>query len=307
MNATLRLLGSPVAPLLAAAFLAAPIPAQTSADARLDATVASADGTTIAYERAGAGPAVVLVGGALSDRGDSARLAALLARDFTVVSFDRRGRGKSGDTRPYAVKREIEDVEALVDAAGGAAFLFGSSSGAVLALEAATALPGKVRGAALFEPPFLVDDSRPPIAADLFERISAELAAERRGDAVALFMVEGVGVPAELLAGMRGSPMWAVLEQRAHTLPYDGALLAGLTAGKPLPPERWSALEAPVLVLDGGASDASLRNAARALVEVLPAAEPLTLDGLDHSAATSAPEKLAPVLSDYFGTLQEQR
>jgi pimeloyl-ACP methyl ester carboxylesterase len=288
---------------LAAVALPALQPPQEPGAASGAFEVVSADGTRIAAERAGSGPELVLVGGALSDRTAAAPLALRLAADFTVVVYDRRGRGQSTDTPPYAVAREVEDLAAVIAAGGGSAYLFGSSSGAVLALEAGAALPDAVRGLALFEPPFVVDDSRAPIADDLFARIGAEVEAGRRGAAVALFMTEGVGVPEEMLAGMRAAPMWAGLERLAHTLPYDGALLAGLQGGTPLPRARWQAATMPVLVLDGGASPPALRNAARALVGALPDAEGHTLEGLDHSAASLRPDALAPVLVEFFGTL----
>jgi pimeloyl-ACP methyl ester carboxylesterase len=247
-------------------------------------TVQSRDGTSIAYEQTGHGPVLVLVAPALSDRSGGARLASLLAPHFTVVNFDRRGRGGSGDTAPYSVQREIEDIEALIDKAGGAALLFGSSSGAALALEAANKLTTKVTAVVLFEPPYIVDDSRAPIPDGLFQEIAALVSAGRRGDAVALFMTGAIGVPEEMLAQMRQSPMWGGMERLAHTIPYDGAILSGLQTGKPLPSRRWVSLSARTLVIDGENSDAFLRNAVQALTAVLPGAKRLTLQGQDHSA-----------------------
>jgi len=264
------------------------------------ATVASKDGTKIAFEKSGEGPALILVAGALSGRGDAARLAALLAPSFTVIDYDRRGRGQSGDAERYAVEREIEDIEAVIGAVGGAAFLFGHSSGAALALEAANVLGGKVKAVALFEPPYIVDESRPPIPAGLFDEIGALVAAGRRGDAVAKFMTVGIGVPEEMLAQMRASPMWAGMEELAHTLPYDGAIVAGLQSGKPLPAKRWKSVAARVLILDGERSDPFLRNAATALGKVLPLAERRTIPDQDHAIVFRAPEVLAPVLAEYF-------
>lgn len=264
------------------------------------ATVRSRDGTTIAYERRGQGPALILVSPALSDRAASAGLAALLAPDFTVIAYDRRGRGGSGDTQPFAVRREIEDVEALIDAAGGRAYLFGGSSGAVLALEAADALGPKVAGAVLFEPPFIVDDSRPAIAADLFDRIGALVREGRRGDAVARFLTEGIGVPEEHVDRMREAPMWPDMEGLAHTLPYDGALLEGLQAGRPLPADRWQSISAPTLVIDGERSDPFLRSAVEALVAALPGSGRHTLEGQDHAAMFMAPQTLAPVIRGFL-------
>ena len=265
------------------------------------ATVRSRDGTTIAYERSGSGPALVIVASALAARTDATRLAALLAPHFSVINYDRRGRGESGDTQPYAVEREIEDIDALIEAAGGSALLFGSSSGAVLALEAANRLGSKVTAAVLFEPPFLVDDTRPPVPDDFLEQTGKLLAAERPGDAVAYFMTKAVLVPEEMVEQMKRAPMWATMQERAHTLLYDGTILAGLQAGKPLPARRWTSVTARTLVIDGELSEPYLRNAVQALVDVLPGSRRLTLKGQDHSAVFTAPEALAPLLIEFLG------
>src|SRR6185369_14958996 len=134
-------------------------------------TVTSKDGTRIAFDQIGNGPVVVLVDSALASRAICAKLAILLAKDFTVINYDRRGRGDSTDTQPYAVQREVEDIEALIDGAGGSAFIFGSSSGAVLALEAANKLSAKVKKQVLYEPPFIVDDSRVPMPEGFLEQV----------------------------------------------------------------------------------------------------------------------------------------
>lgn len=283
----------------------APARAQTKAEkpptpAALAATVKSKDGTTIAHERCGKGPVLILVAPALADRSGAVRLASLLSPSFTVINYDRRGRGKSGDTRPFAVAREIEDLEALIDKTGGKAALFGSSSGAALALEAADKLGSKVSAVALFEPPFIVDDTRPPISQDFFEKIDSLVAADRRSDAVALFMTKGIGVPDEMVAEMKQAPMWPAMEKLAHTIPYDGAILKGLQSGKQLPAKRWMSITARVLVLDGEQSPPFLRNASRALAGVLPASKRQTLPGQDHSVVFTAPEALVPVLADFL-------
>jgi pimeloyl-ACP methyl ester carboxylesterase len=276
------------------------------------ATVKSKDGTTIAYERSGSGPVLVIVASALSDRSDARRLAALLAPKFTVINFDRRGRGESGDSPAYAVEREIEDIDALIEQAGGSAFVFGSSSGAVLALEASNKLASKVKAAVLFEPPFIVDDSRPPIPDDFFQKIDALVAAGRRSDALSEFMTRAIGVPEDMVAGMKQAPMWASMEKRVHTLLYDGAIMAGLQGGKPLPKKRWTSVTAPTLVLDGDQSPAYLRTAARALSEILPGSKRRTMEGRDHSAVFTAPEALAPVIVEFFvpaepGVVQDKK
>jgi pimeloyl-ACP methyl ester carboxylesterase len=262
-------------------------------------TVTSKDGTPIAFDRSGAGPPVILVGGALSDRSGAAPLAAALAPHFTVFAYDRRGRGDSGDTPPYAVEREVEDIEALIVEAGGVACLFGQSSGAALALEAAGKLGAKVEKLALYEPPFFVDDSRAPVPPDYTTQLGELLAAGRRGDAVAYFMTVAVEVPAEMVAQMRNQPIWAAMEALAHTLPYDNAVMGDTMAGKPLPKARWATATMPTLVLDGGDSPAWMHHAAQAVADALPDARRRTLPGQGHGPA---PEVLAPLLVKHFKT-----
>ena len=262
-------------------------------------TVTSKDGTLIAFDRWGEGPAVILAGGAIQHRAidpNTARLAELLAPKFTVYHYDRRGRGDSGDTAPYAVEREIEDIDALIQDAGGSAFLFGMSSGAVLILEAADRGLA-IKKLALYEPPFMIDDSRPPLTEDYRERLMALLAAERRGDSIELFMTEAVGVPVETVAPMRDMPFWSGLESVAHTLPYDDAIMGDLTSGAPLPAGKWAAVTIPTLVVDGGASPPWARNAVQALVDTLPNAHRRTLEGQTHQVDS---EVLAPLLEEFF-------
>ena len=158
-------------------------------------TVISKDGTRIAFDQIGNGPIIILVDSALADRTLCTKLATLLAKDFTVISYDRRGRGDSTDTQPYAVEREVEDIEALIDSVGGPVFLFGSSSGAVLALEAASKLSSKVKKQILYEPPFIVDDSRAPLADNLLERVNEALEQGKRNDALKLFFSTAMGIP----------------------------------------------------------------------------------------------------------------
>lgn len=258
--------------------------------------VISEDGTRIAFDRTGQGPALILVGGALSDRSGSAPLAQALAPHFTVYSYDRRGRGESTDTEPYTPEREFEDLVALIVEAGGRAFVHGHSSGAVLALETASRLPGNITKLSLYEPPLIVDDSRPPPPSDYVQQITTLLSQDRRGDAVAFFMTDVVGTPPEALAQMRSAPSWPAMEALAHTLPYDGAVLGDLMSGGPLPAGRWSMTE-PVLVMDGGASPPWIRTSARSLAENLPNAEHRSLEGQTHAVA---PEVIAPVLERFF-------
>ncbi|MQA10968.1 MAG: alpha/beta fold hydrolase [Pseudonocardiaceae bacterium] len=260
--------------------------------------VTSSDGTSIAFDRVGEGPPVVLVDGALCHRasGPNGPLAELLARDFTVFTYDRRGRNDSADTKPYAVEREISDLTALVKQAGGSAYLYGISSGAALALEAVNrGLP--VEKLALFEAPFVVDDSRRPIPADWLTQLDELVAADRRGDAVKYFMRRGVGLPAIVVAMMRFMPAWKGLKAVAHTLPYDAAILGDTGRGTPLPTDRWAAVTVPTIVVDGGKSPTWMRNAMRALADVLPDARYRTLPGQSHIVKPTA---LAPVLKEFF-------
>jgi pimeloyl-ACP methyl ester carboxylesterase len=263
-------------------------------------TVTSKDGTQIAFDLYGEGPAVILVGGALSVRASSIpmfrELVDLLSDRVTVYNYDRRGRGDSGDTPPYAVRREVEDIKALVDHAGGPAYLYGLSSGAALALEAGNQLPGKVKKLALYEPPFIVDDSWPPLPEDYIERLDKMIAEGRRGDAVALFM-KVVGVPEEYIPMMRQDPSWAEMEAVAHTLAYDGAILKDNASGKPLEPHQWDSATMPTLVIVGGESEPFFRTGAQALVDLLPNAKLYVLEGQAHDVSSEA---LAPVLAEFF-------
>jgi pimeloyl-ACP methyl ester carboxylesterase len=259
-------------------------------------TATSKDGTTIAFDTSGGGPPLIVVGGALNTRQAAATLAELLAPSFTVYAYDRRGRGDSGDTPPYAVEREVEDLQALVEDAGGTAFAFGHSSGAVLALEAAAAAAG-IPKLVLYEPPFIVDDSRPPLPTDYVAHLRELAATDRRGEAVEYFMTTGVGVPAEAIPSMRESPFWPSLEAVAHTLWYDGVIMGDNMVGKPLSADRWASVTIPTLVIDGGASPPSLRNAAQQLADVLPNARRLTMEGQTHEVD---PTLLAPVLTEFF-------
>lgn len=259
-------------------------------------TVTSKDGTTIAFERSGEGPPLIVVGGALNTRAAAGTLAELLAPSFTVYAYDRRGRGDSGDTVPYAVEREVEDLQALVEDAGGTAYAYGHSSGGVLALEAATASTG-ITKLVMYEPPFIVDDSRPPLPEDYVGHLRELAASGRRGEAVEYFMITGVGVPPEAVPSMKESPFWPSLEALAHTLWYDGAIMGDYMAGKPLPADRWSSVTISTLVIDGGASPPSLGNAVQGLVDVLPNARRRTMEGQTHEVD---PTLLAPVLTEFF-------
>jgi pimeloyl-ACP methyl ester carboxylesterase len=260
-------------------------------------TVVSSDGTTIAFDRSGEGPPLIVVDGAMCYRasGPSGPLAAMLTRHFTVYTYDRRGRGESGNTMPYSVDREVDDIEALIKEAGGSAFVYGISSGAALALEAANrGLP--IPKLALYEAPFIVDDSHPPRPDSLLTQMDALIAEERRGDAVKLFM-KTVGVPAAFIVMMRLMPMWSKLKGVAHTIPYDFRILGDTGSGRPLPTDRWTSATMPTLVMDGGKSPTWMRHAMKALADVLPDAEYRTLEGQTHMLK---PQAIAPVLVEFF-------
>ncbi|MEV8363664.1 alpha/beta fold hydrolase [Streptomyces niveus] len=274
--------------------------------------VTSKDGTSIAYRTSGSGPVVVMVAGALGTgtAPADAAIGAPLATDHTVVDYDRRGRGDSGDTEPYAVAREVEDIEALIDAHGGRAAVFGFSSGAGLALAAADALGAKVGAVALYEPPFIIDDSRPPLPADYVQRVRDFVAAGHRGQAVALFMTEAVGIPAEYVDAMKNAPAppaaeegeiqppsWADMEKIAHTLAYDGLVMGDTMSGKPLPAGLWSGVSAPVLVVGGGESEAFMRAGAESAAGLLAGGEYRELPGQGHQFD---PPALAPVLREFL-------
>ncbi len=253
--------------------------------------VTSNDGTIIAFDRMGEGPPVVLVSGGSVDRSSNAPLATLLAAGLTVLNYDRRGRGPSGDTPPYAVQREVEDIDAVIAAAGGSAHLFGTSSGAALALEA-TASGSAVTKLALWEPPFILDENaRPP--ADQVEQYHTMLAEGRRGDAAQYFMEKVVGMPPEFVAGARSAPWWAATEALAHTLPYDATIMGDYS----LPAERAAKVTVPTLVIDGGRSFGFMGPAADALVQALPDGHRRTLEGQEHNVD---PSTLAPVLREFF-------
>jgi pimeloyl-ACP methyl ester carboxylesterase len=264
-------------------------------------SVISKDGTTIAYDRAGRGPAVILVAGAFSYRKypASVQLADLLAKHFTVFNYDRRGRGASSDTKPYAVEREIEDIQALIDAAGGSAFVWGLSSGAILALKAA-ASGLAITKLALQEPPLFVNatDRQPP--KDFTEHVTDLIASDRRDDAVKYFMTAGMGAPGFVIPLMHLMPgAWPKLKAVAHTLPYDAQLLESHPAGKPLSGKDWRSVTMPTLVMAGSESPAFLRHDAQALAEALRHARLLTQKGLGHTKQLS-PKLIASVLGEFF-------
>jgi pimeloyl-ACP methyl ester carboxylesterase len=262
--------------------------------------VTSNDGTSIAYDRQGTGPAVILVTGGLDDGSENAPLATELAQHFTVFNYARRGRGESGDTLPYAVEREIEDIEALIAEAGGSAHLYGVSSGGALALEAA-ATGLAIDRLAVYEVPYNVADDWPQRWREYAENLGAALAEGRRGDALELFM-RLADSPEESITGAKESPMWPGLEAIAHTLAYDAACLEN---GHP-PAARLTRIARPTLVTTGsgarlpGAASwvLALEPAADAIAASIPGAERQTIEGQGHVVD---PKALAPVLKRFFG------
>jgi pimeloyl-ACP methyl ester carboxylesterase len=254
-------------------------------------TARSADGTRIAIDRYGEGPPLVLVLGAFCDRSTPSALAAMLAPDFTVFSYDRRGRGSSGDTAPYAVEREIEDLDAVVGVAGGSATVYGHSSGAVLALEAvARGLP--FTRMVVYEPPYIVEGTRGR-PAGLATRVSELISSGRRSEAAELFLGEGPGVPSEVLARMKAAPTWSQFEALAHTLPYDLAVCADQV----VPADRLATIDAPTLTLSGGDSPQWARDGVEAVARAIPGSELRVLAGQTHGVADDV---LAPVLGSFF-------
>ena len=266
-------------------------------------TTTSRDGTTIAYDREGAGDPLILVGGAFSYRRypGQVKLAGLLGAHFTVYSYDRRGRGDSGDAMPYAVEREIDDLAAVIKSAGGRAHVWGLSSGAVLALEAAAAgLP--IRKLAVQEPPLVIDpvDRKPP--PELLQRLTALIGAGQRAAAVRYFMVDAMGAPSFVPALLRLMPgAWKALTAVAHTLPYDAALLQGYHEGRPLPDGQWASVTIPTLVMCGASKETPvfLQHAAEAVAAVLPDGHLVQRRGLGHTKALNT-AAIAATLTDFL-------
>jgi pimeloyl-ACP methyl ester carboxylesterase len=260
-------------------------------------TVTSADGTVIGYEKIGSGPALVLVDGAMCYRafGPAKKYAEALQDRFTVYTYDRRGRGESTDTRPYAKEREIEDLAAVINEAGGSPYVFGASSGAALALDAANSGVPMTK-LAVYEAPFALSEDARAEPAEYYPALTKALAEGRRGDAVKMFM-KFVGVPGFMIAIMRMTPPWSKLKDVAPTLPYDRAFLVGANAGKPLPENRYAGAKVPVLSMAGGKSDEWFRTAMKQVADRLPDAQYRTIDGQNHLLKAQA---IAPVLKDFF-------
>lgn len=254
-------------------------------------SVTSRDGTTIVFDRSGDGPPVVIIGAGPTDRSTNAPVAALLSAQFTVFNYDRRARGASGDTAPFAVDREYDDLAAVIAAAGGSACLYGTSGGAVIALEAAARGLGATR-LGLWEPPYLLDDEtrRPP--ADYHAQLAAAVAAGRPGDAVELFFTAAVGAPPEFVAQLRQAPIWPAMERLGQALVYDAAIMGDFR----VPTERLARVNVPTLVLDGGTTPWMSRTA-DAVARVVGGAQRRTLEGQPHNVDPAA---IAPALIDFF-------
>ncbi len=256
--------------------------------------VTSKDGTQIAFETKGSGPAVILVDGALCYRsfGPMSELSGLLAPRFTVYLYDRRGRGESSNSQPFAVEREVEDIDALIREAGGSAFVYGISSGACLSLEAAMQLGERVKKLAMYEAPYRSGTEALKEWKQYRKELTDRLAAGRNGDAIALFM-QFVGTPADQIGGMRQSPMWPMFEAVAPTLAYDAAAMG---ADRSVPERRAAQVMSPTLVMSGTVIP-FMKDAATALARAIPHAQQRTLEGQPHDVDLKV---LAPALTEFF-------
>lgn len=259
--------------------------------------VTSRDGTSIAYDRVGSGPALILVDGAMCRRafGPAEPLAKRMAADYSVYYYDRRGRGDSGDTTPYDVDREVDDLAAIIDAAGGSAYVYGISSGVALVLEgAARGLP--IRKMVLYELPMIVDGTRELAPPDWMEKLRAAVVAGKRGTAVRMFL-RRVGMPLPVLLLMSALPVFRKMKAIAHTLVYDMTMISPLQTGRALPAGKWKAATVPALAVDGGKSPTYMRNGMRALAAALPNAEYRTIPGQTHMLK---PDAIASVMREFF-------
>ena len=259
--------------------------------------VTSADGTRIAYETMGSGPAVILVDGAMCYRGmgPALPLARELQDQFAVTVYDRRGRGESGDTQPYAVDREVEDLQALIDAVGGSAMLYGISSGGALALETANKSAGVTR-VFVYEAPFITDTTR-QLKPGYAERMYELVRTGNRSGALRHFMRTGVGVPAFAVFMMQLMPMWKTLKAVAHTLAYDTSFTEPLQRSRPIATGTWANLRQPAMIVGGTRSDTWMRNAQKAIADALPNARHQELAGENHMVKPTA---IAPMIREFF-------
>jgi pimeloyl-ACP methyl ester carboxylesterase len=259
--------------------------------------VQSQDGTRIAYDTFGRGPTLIYINGALSHRkfAPIKTNAETFAAHFTVYCYDRRGRGDSSDTPPYAVAREIEDIAALINISGGPVYLYGHSSGATLALEAALSLGNRVSKLALYEPPYSEDEAAQSEALEFTAQLKQLLADNQRGSALELWL-QGTGMPQEIVTEMRASPEWSTLESLAPTLVYDATLTASLP-----PVARLGKLSTPTLIMVGEQSFSFMANVAQTLCAAIPLARYHLLSGQGH---TASPETVTPLLVEFFSGSQ---
>lgn len=257
----------------------------------------SKDGTEIAYSIEGAGPSVVLVDGALCHRtfGPMKAIAEALGPDFQVYFFDRRGRGESGNTEPWSVDKEIEDLEAMIAAAGGEVLVFGTSSGALLAAHAAKKLSG-IKKLALYEGPMVVDDNYPALPANFMPDLRRAVVENRTNDVLRMFL-KRIGMPGCIVWIMSFTPVWKQMRQSAVTLHHDLDIVEPFQHQRPLRKSDWADVTVPTLVMDGGKSPLYMRTAQKQWSEVLPNATYKTLPGQDHSVKTEA---IVPVLRAFF-------
>lgn len=256
--------------------------------------VTSTDGTAIAFERMGDGPPLVLVVGAFNDRSTAAGLASELSSDFTTFIYDRRGRGDSGDAAAFAVDREIEDLRALIGEAGGVAAVFGYSSGAILALRAASVGSG-IDGVVLYDLPLMVDHGGPRWTVDHEARLGELIRAGRRGEAVEYFQANLVGLPEPMIVQVRDAPFRRALEAVAHTLVYDAALLGdGIFR-----PDLAAGYRGRLLAMAGETATPFMQETVRAVAEAMEGGTSMVLPGQGHDIDPAA---VAPVIRDFLLT-----
>lgn len=260
----------------------------------------SEDGTKIAYSKTGNGKPLILVDGAFCHRkfGANEKLPQHLFDNFTVYSYDRRGRGESGDILPYSIEKEFEDLEAIIETAGGSANVYGISSGAALALEAANT-GVKMEKLALYEAPYITDNSRSPLPKDYLKTLTEFAEQGENGKAVKYFMRTGIGLPAFVVWMMQLMPAWKPMKQLAHTLVYDTKILGDTGLGKPFDQNKWQNATMPTLVMSGSKSAKWSQNSMKHLAEVLPNAEHKSLTGQTHLVK---PEVIAQELIEYFNS-----
>ncbi len=256
--------------------------------------VISKDGTPIAYSKTGKGEPLIMVDGAMCSRafGPTPKMAPLLAAHFTVYTYDRRGRNESGDTLPYSVEKEIEDLDALIKEAGGSVYMIGFSSGAALTLNAA-AKGLNIKKMILYEAPYVMNmgGHNPPIDAE--KQFKQFIASGERGKAVTFFMKDLIGMPAIFPMIMSITPVWKKLKAVAHTLPYDAAVMRDYT----IPAQLAASVDTPTLVAGGEKSPIQLRNSVQKLAEAIPNSELQILKGQNHNVSAGA---IVPVMMEYF-------